>query len=162
MRAAPAFELDVTPGRTERVVLAMFGGACVAAVAAWIWSHVDAAAGPAGRGAAAWFVVGAGAAIGGSWLAWWLAPRSPGTLAWHQGQWTLCRQPAAPCAGTVQAKLDMGDWMLLCFRPAGDGPASWMAVSSHVAGPAWHALRATLFAAGASAPARGPDEGKRP
>jgi hypothetical protein len=47
--------------------------------------------------------------------------------------------------------LDGGSWMLLCFRPADGGPANWLAVSSDGAGPAWHPLRATLFAPGAAA-----------
>jgi hypothetical protein len=161
MRAAPAFELDVTPGRLERAALAIIGSACAAVVGAWLWSHVDAAAGPAGRGALAWVAVVVGAALLGLWLGWLLAPRSPGTLAWRQGQWTLSRPASAPCAGAVQAKLDVGGWMLLCFRPADAGPSSWLAVCGSAAGPAWHALRATLFAPGAPDESSGPDEGTR-
>jgi hypothetical protein len=162
MRAAPAFELDVAPGRRERAALAMIGGACAAVVAAWIWSHVDAAAGPAGRGATAWLALSAGAAVLGGWAGWRLAPRDPHTLAWRQGQWTLCRRAAVPCEGTVQVKLDLGGWMLLRFRPTADGAASWLAVSDRAAGPAWHPLRATLFAPGVSEPTRGPGQGVDP
>ena len=161
MRAAPAFELDVTPGRSERVALALLGGLCAAVVGAWVWSLVDAAAGPAGRGATAWVAVSLGTAVLGLWLGWMLSPRSPGTLAWRQGHWTLCLPAAAPCAGAVQAKLDLGAWMLMRFRPADGGRARWLAVSNSAAGPAWHALRATLFAAGAPAESHDPDEGAR-
>ena len=161
MRAAPAFELDVTPGFRERAALATIGGVCAAVVGAWLWSHVDAAAGPAGRGALAWVAVVGGAALLGLGLGWRVAPRSPGTLAWRQGQWVLSRAPAAPCAGAVQAKLDVGGWMLLCFRPVDAGRSSWLSVRCSVAGPAWHALRATLFAPGAPAESIGPDEGAR-
>jgi hypothetical protein len=159
MRAAPAFELNVTPGLPERAVLAMIGGACAPAMGAWTWSHIDAAAGPDGRGAAAWVAVGVGAAMLGSWLGWRLAPRSSHTLAWRQGQWTLGPCAAAPHGGTVQVKLDVGSWMLLRFRPTNTGPMTWLAVSSRDAGPAWHALRATLFAPGAPDSARTSDEG---
>ncbi|HEY6511963.1 MAG TPA: hypothetical protein VI032_08295 [Burkholderiaceae bacterium] len=159
MRFAPAFELDVTPGRLERVVLATIGGTCAAVVGAWLWSHVDAAAGRAGHGALAWAAVVVSATLPGLWLGWRLAPRSPGTLAWRQGEWTLSRPPAASCAGAAQAKLDGGSWMLLCFRPADGSQSRWLAVRGSAAGPAWHALRATLFAPGAPGPARGPDEG---
>jgi hypothetical protein len=162
MRAAPAFELSVTPGRAERAVLAMIGGACAAAVGAWLWSHVDAAAGPVGHGLAAWIAISLGAGGVGSWLGWMLAPRSPCTLAWHHGQWTLCRDGAVPRAGTVHAKLDIGNWMLLCFRPAAGGPKSWLGVSGCAAGPAWHALRATLFAPGVAQETSGADESVRP
>jgi hypothetical protein len=162
MRAAPAFELDVAPGRRERAALATIGGACAAALAAWIWSHVDAAAGPAGRGAMAWLAVGVGATMLGGWAGWRLAPRDPHTLAWRQGQWTLRQHSAAPCEGTLQIKLDLGGWLLLRFRSAAGGAASWLAVSDSDAGPAWHPLRATLFAPGVSEPTRGPGQGGGP
>ena len=162
MRAAPAFELHVTPGCGERGALAMLGGVCVAALGAWLWSHIDAAAGPAGHGAAAWLAVSVPAAALGGWLGWLLAPRSPCTLAWRQGQWTLCRRTAPPSAGTVHAKLDVGSWMLLCFRAADGGRTSWLAVSGRDAGPAWHALRATVFAPGSFGAASDRDEGARP
>ena len=162
MRAAPAFELSVAPGRAERAVLAMIGGACAAAVGAWLWSHVDAAAGPAGHGPAAWAAISLGAGGLGSWLGWVSARRSPCKLAWQQGQWTLSRGGAVPCAGTVHAKLDIGNWMLLCFRPAAGGPKNWLGVSEGGAGMTWHALRATLFAPGVAHEKPGPDESVRP
>ena len=162
MRAAPAFEFDVAPARRERVALAMIGGACTAVVAAWIWSLVDATAGPAGRGAMAWLALSVGATVLGGWAGWRLAPREPRTLAWRQGQWTLCRRAAAPCEGTVQVKLDLGGWMLLRFRPTADSAASWLAVSDHDAGLAWHPLRATLFAPGVSEQTHGPGQGVGP
>ena len=162
MRAAPAFELDVTPGRFERAVVAMIGGACAAVVATLVWSHIDVAAGPAGRGTLAWIAVGAGAAALGLWLGWTWPPRSRTTLAWQQAQWTLCRPPAQPSVGTVQAKLDVGSWLLLSFRPASGGATCWLGVSARHRGPAWHALRATLFAPGADESGRAPDEGSRP
>ena len=161
MRAVPPFELDVTLGRAERALLAMTGGLCAMLLGAWVWSHVDAAAGPAGHGLLYSIVVSAGSALAGLWLGWRLAPRSPGTLAWHQGQWTLRRPDLSAREGTVQAKLDVGAWMLLHFCPANGGRSSWLAVSGRNAGPAWHALRATLFAPGAAAEARSRDEGTR-
>jgi hypothetical protein len=162
MRAAPPFELDVTLGRAERALVATIGGTCAALLGAWVWSHVDAAAGPAGRGPLNSIAVSVGSALVGGWLGWWLAPRSSGTLAWRQGQWTL-RRPAMPaCDGMVQAKLDVGSWMLLCFRPVDGGRrSSWLTASSRKSGPAWHALRATLFAPGAAAEASSRDEGTR-
>jgi len=140
----------------------MIGSACAAAVGAWLWSHFDAAAGPAGRGLAAWSLVTLGAGGLGIWLGWMLAPRSPFTLAWHQGQWTLCRVGGAPCAGALRVKLDIGNWMLLCFRPADGGRMSWLGVSGGVAGPVWHALRATLFAPGVAQETLDADESVRP
>jgi len=155
MRAAP-FELDVTTGRGVRAALAVIGGLCAAALASWLWSHVDAAAGPSGHGLWPWIVVGLGAAAIGLVLGWRSAPRSAGTLGWQQGQWVLRQPPAQGRAGTVQAMLDGGSWMLLCFHPSDGGPANWLAASSRAAGPAWHPLRATLFAPGAAVAGRDP------
>jgi hypothetical protein len=162
MRAAPAFELHVTPGRGEPAALAMVGGVCAVVLDAWLWSHIDAAAGPAGHGAAAWLAVSVAAAALGVGLGWLLAPRTPCTLAWRQGQWTLCRRTAPPSAGTVQTKLDFGSWMLLCFRAADGRGSSWLAVSGRDAGPSWRALRATVFAPGSCDVASDRDEGVRP
>jgi hypothetical protein len=160
MRAAPAFEVDVTPGRSERAVLAAIGGFCAALLAAWVLSHVGAAAGPTAGDMRSWLGVGLGAALG-FLLGWLHAPRSPVVLVWQQGQWWL-RRPAAPGrAGTVQAKLDCGSWLLLCFRPAAGGPATWLGVGQRSAGPAWHALRATLFAPGVAAQEHGSREDAR-
>jgi len=161
MRFAPAFELDVTPGRLERAAVVVIGGACAAVVGAWLWSHVDAGAGPAGRGALAWVAVVVGSALLGSALGWMLASRSPGTLTWRQGQWTLSRLPAGPCSGAVQAQLDLGSWMLLRFQPADQGRSKWLAVRGSAAGQAWHALRATLFAPGAPSDPSRSGEGTR-
>ena len=157
MLTAPAFELHVVPGLGERALVATIVSASVAVLAVWLWSHVDAAAGPAGRGAASWLAVGAGAALLGAGLGWRLAPRTPAALAWRQGQWLLGRGGAVPQEGSLQARLDLGSWVLLRFRPSGGGRAIWLGVGVDQAGAAWHPLRASLFA-----PARrrdGRDEG---
>ncbi|HSB24747.1 MAG TPA: hypothetical protein VLE94_16735, partial [Burkholderiaceae bacterium] len=146
MRTAPAFELHLTPGVTERVALALIGGITAAVVAAWVWSHFDAAAGPAGRGAWAWAAATVAAAVPGSWLGWRLAPRGAVTLAWDRGSWTLCRPGGEPVPGGLQARMDLGSWMLMCFAPTDGGRATWLAVSREQAGSGWHALRASLFA----------------
>ncbi|HET7525278.1 MAG TPA: hypothetical protein VFK10_04980 [Burkholderiaceae bacterium] len=155
MRTAPPFELDVTPTRGQRAALAVIGALCAAALSAWAWSHIAAAAGPVGVSLLPWLGATAAGALLGAVLGWAGAPGSPGTLAWQQGQWTLRRPSTDPCAGTVQARLDAGSWMLLRFDPDHGGAPRWLGVSARVAGPAWHALRATLFAPGVSEPPRG-------
>jgi hypothetical protein len=163
MRAAPAFELPVALSRGERCMLALIGATCTGVIAAWLWSHVDAAAGPAGRGVLPAFGAIATAALLGAWLGWRQSPRHAGTLAWHQGNWTLRRVVGPPCEGQVQAKIDLGSWLLLRFEPIdGTGP-TWFGVDRARAGAAWHALRATLFAPGALDDAsRRSDEGASP
>jgi hypothetical protein len=146
MHTAPAFELHVAPGWGQRTLVALIGGASAAVVAIWLWSHFDAAAGPAGRSAASWLAVGAGAALIGAGLGWRLAPRAPAALAWRQGKWLLSRSGAVAQEGDLQARLDLGNWMVLCFLPAGGGRAVWLSVDVDQAGAGWHPLRATLFA----------------
>jgi hypothetical protein len=162
MRAAPAFQLTYGPGTAERSAVAAIAAACAAAVAAWIWSHVDAAAGPAGHGPMPWLLVSAGAAVLGSGLGWMLMRQQRGTIVWQQGRWSLQRSGAEALEGSLKAKVDLGSWMLLCFRPAVGGSIGWLCVSRGGAGSAWHALRATLFAPGVVEPAHdAADEGAR-
>jgi hypothetical protein len=69
-------------------------------------------------------------------------------MHWQQGQWSLRRagQPQA-MDGSLEAKLDLGSWMLLRFD-ATSGRACWLTARRQAAGSAWHALRATLYAPG--------------
>jgi hypothetical protein len=47
--------------------------------------------------------------------------------------------------GTVEPKLDLGVWVLLVLRSQ-QGAVRWATIGRQRAGPAWHPLRATLFA----------------
>jgi hypothetical protein len=76
----------------------------------------------------------------------------PRTLRWQRDCWTWSDERAVEHEGSVQAQLDFGGWLLLLLRPR-HGPAVWATVGRRRAGPAWHALRAALFA-----PRRSPDE----
>jgi len=161
MRAAPAFELHITPARGERVVLTLIGGLCASVLASWVWSHIDAAVGPVGRRALPWMTAGAGGALLGALSGWMLAPRGSALLSWRQGSWARSRSGAPALECTVQAKVDLGRWLLLRMRPADGGPVGWLGVGRGQAGVAWHAMRATLFAPGHGAQRPGPDEGLR-
>jgi hypothetical protein len=153
MRAASAFELPVTLSRGEHRVLMLIGAACAAVVGAWLWSHVDAAAGPAGYGRWPWFAAISGTAVLGAWLGWQAAPCRAGTLAWHQGVWTL--SIGTPRDGHLQAQVDLGSWLLLRFDPTDGARPIWFGTDPVRAGAAWHPLRATLFAVGDGASQRG-------
>jgi hypothetical protein len=149
MRAAPAFELSLGLSTAERSVLAALSGLAVAALGLWIWSHVDAAAGLAGRGAWPWFGVGTAAAAAGLAAGWFGAPNAMGVLRWHQGQWSLHRAGDNQSQeGIVEAKLDLGSWMLLRFDSTAGG-ALWFGASRERAAATWPALRAALYAPGA-------------
>jgi hypothetical protein len=146
MRAAPAFELTLRLSATERGLLALLAAAVAAALAAWGWSHVDAAAGPAGRGTWPWFAVVSVAAAVGAWFGWSSARLESRTLRWHQGRWTWSAD-GIEYEGTVQPKLDFGSWLLLTLRSP-QGALCWTTVGRQRAGVAWHPLRAALFAPG--------------
>jgi len=149
MRAAPAFELTLGLSATERLLLALLGAAVAAALAAWVWSHIDAAAGPAGRGTWPWFSVVVIAAGAGAWIAWRAARQAPCTLRWHHGGgWTWTQGGDLGDLlheGAVQPRLDLGSWLLLALRPR-HGAVRWATIGRQRAGAAWHPLRAALFA----------------
>jgi hypothetical protein len=154
MRAAPAFELSLGLSASERSLLALLGAAVAAALAAWVWSHVDAAAGPAGRGLWPWLVLMPAASVAGAWTAWGVARCEPCVLRWQQGRWSWIVN-GIEHEGSVQPKLDLGSWMLLALRPQGGGPVRWGTVGRQRAAAAWHPLRATLFAPAATEAATG-------
>lgn len=157
MSAAPAFELQVAPGRGERVVLMLLGGVSAVVLAAWAWAHIGAPAGPVGeRG---WLAVVMGAGLAGGVAGWRSAPRQTIRLAWRRGRWWLSLPVGPPIAGEVRARIDLGSWLLLRFAPTGSQKVRWLAIGRRRAGSSWHALRATLFAPGADAVPPGGDEG---
>jgi hypothetical protein len=156
MRSAPAFELDLRPGWAERAACSVLGAAAAGAVTAWLGSHLAAATTqgwPSLAGAIA------GALIGGG-LAWRLTPRRAARIAWHDGRWTLQCEREAALEGSLLPMLDLGSWLLLRFRPLPRGRARWLGIGRGSAGPAWHPLRATLFAP--SRASRAADEGAGP
>jgi hypothetical protein len=157
MRAAPAFELTLSPGVIERALIALLAATAAAAPAAWVWSHIDAAVGPAGRGMWPWVAVVAAALAVGASIGWSAARSESRTLRWNQGRWTWIAG-GIEHEGTVQPKLDLGSWLLLALRSR-QGALYWATVGPQRAGAAWHPLRAALFAPGSRAPEPGAGEG---
>ncbi|HEX6720621.1 MAG TPA: hypothetical protein VF107_03580 [Burkholderiaceae bacterium] len=145
MSAAPAFESTLNGGAAERSLIALLGAVTGGALGAWLWSHVDARIVLGGHAALAWLVVVASAGVSG-WIGWFIAVPRPCTLRWQQDRWTwIDAQSNIECAGTVEPRLDLGNWMLLALRSP-DGALRWATVGRRRAGAAWHPLRATLFA----------------
>jgi hypothetical protein len=156
MRAAPAFELTLGLSVTERSLLALLAAVVAAALAAWTWSHVDAAGGPAGRGLWPWLAVVPAAAAIGAWIGWSAARSESRTLRWHQERWTWIAS-GVEHEGIVQPKLDLGSWLLLTLRSR-QGALRWATAGQERAGAAWHPLRAALFAPGRGAAEPDPGE----
>jgi hypothetical protein len=160
MRAAPAFEVPFGIRPADRAVVAALAGASAAALVLWLWSHIDAAAGPMGRGIGPWLLAGVTAAAIGASAGWSLMPAMHGTFGWRQGHWTIRPVGGPPRIGVLEAKLDVGTWMLLRLRPADGGARSWFTVRrADVDVSSWHALRATLFAEIAQPPESAKDVG---
>jgi hypothetical protein len=146
MNGTPAFELTLGLNAIERSLIVLLAAAVAAALAAWGCSHVDAAAGPAGRGPWPWLTALPIAAGLGAWIGGRGARQESLALRWHHGHWTW-RIDGIEHHGSVQTKLDLGSWLLLALRPQ-HGAARWATVGRQRAGAAWHPLRATLFAPG--------------
>jgi len=146
MRAAPAFEVVFGPSAIERSLVALLVAVTFAALSAWLWSFVDAAAGPSGRGRWACLMVAGMAAGVGGWLGWAVAMPRPGTLSWYQGRWTWAdKRFGTKHEVIVEPRIDLGSWLLLVLRSP-DGVVRWVSTGRQRAGTAWHPLRATLFA----------------
>jgi hypothetical protein len=156
MRAAPAFELTLRLSATERSLVALLVAMVAAALAAWVWSHIDAAAGPAGRGTWPWLAMLPVAAGIGAWSGWTMARPDTCTLRWQGDRWSWIDR-GVESEGTVQVRLDFAAWLLLVLRPQPYGAVRWFTVGRRRAGAAWHPLRAALFAPAAIEP--GADEG---
>ena len=147
MSAAPAFELTVGGAAGERWLVALLVAVTGAALAAWLWSHADARASLGGHAAWAWFAVVAAAGAGG-WIGWLVALPRPCTLRWQPDRWTwIDAQSDIECEGTVEPRLDLGNWMLLALRSP-DGATRWAAIGRQRAGAraAGTPLRRRLFA----------------
>lgn len=86
----------------------------------------------------------------------WHARQVPMRLSWNGSHWVCVpvADAAAPvCAdtsvGDVDLMLDLGDAMLLRWRPARSAPQGpraviWLPVSRHLEAAAWHGLRVAL------------------
>jgi hypothetical protein len=145
MSAAPAFELTSSVGAVERSMLALLAAVIGAALAAWVWSHVDARIGLIGHAAWAWLAAVAAAGASGR-IGWAVAMPRACTLRWQQDRWTwIDARSNLENVGVVEPRLDLGNWMLLALRSP-DGAVRWVTVGRRRAGAAWHPLRATLFA----------------
>jgi hypothetical protein len=149
MRAAPSFELTLRLSAAERGLLALLTAVVTVALAAWAGSHVDAAAGPPGRGDWIWLVVVLVAAGIGARLGWGVSRQPWRTLRCHGGCWTWV-EGGVEHDGTVQPTIDLGSWLLLTLRTQ-EGTVRWATVGRQRAGAAWHPLRTALFAPGLSA-----------
>ena len=154
MRAAPAVDAALAPGRFERMLITLLYGMAGAVLALWAMGHARAWNGaavsiPAGLASAPAALV---AALLGAALARRVLPADPARLTWDGTAWQLRTAGPAPLRRLVVA-LDLGTWVLLKLFPADGRPVVWRVASARSAGADWHALRVALQAhAGAPQP----------
>lgn len=144
MRAAPAVEVALSPGRAERLALAGLYGLAGGVTVAWVLLRFEAAQSlPVWVAASAVAVL---AAAAGLLLARRVLPPTAGHLGWDgQGwHWRQASGTSLPLA-SVQVTLDLGSWLLLRLHPR-SGRAAWRAARASAAGGGWHALRVALAA----------------
>jgi hypothetical protein len=159
MRAAPAVDAALAPGRIERMVITLLYGMAGAVLALWAVGHAQAWAG-APVTVPPWLasvLAALATALPGAALSRRVLPAAPARLAWDGTAWQLRTAGPTPLRRLVVA-LDLGTWILLKAFPADGGTVAWRVASARSAGADWHALRVALQAhAGApQAPADGP------
>jgi hypothetical protein len=84
----------------------------------------------------------AGVALGAAASWWrWVDRQSRQFLAWDGVGWAL-----DGTAGDVALMIDLGPWMVLCFRPHESSPRRWLAVDLRRCGAPIHLCRAAVHA----------------
>lgn len=133
MHAAPAVRVELGRSRAWVVGVAVL---CAAAAGQLIaWALLAAGWAPVALPALAAMVAAALAGAHGARRA-----QAPGVLAWDGTEWRWGDR-----TGTVALMLDLDGWLMLRFRPAGEGAVSWIAASRSAARGPWAALRAALY-----------------
>jgi len=141
MRVAPPVQaLSCSAGPWWSIQLALYASG--AAVAVW-WlgaQHVQ----PGAPLLLLSLLLGGVAAL----VAWRALPVHSTPLAWDGTAWQLQPPGADARCGQVALMLDLGDWMLVRFSPAGAGWLAdvWLPLSRRDTAAAWPALRVALHA----------------
>ncbi len=133
MRQPPPVGVTCSGGAGWRLAGTLLVLGATASLLTWAFAHLEVQT-PFGPLAAAGFALALAA------LAWRRLRERPRELRWDGSRWTL-----DGVEGAVQVMGDLGGWMLLRHRPAA-GAAGWLPVAAAEAGPAWHGLRAALYA----------------
>jgi hypothetical protein len=141
MRVAPPVQaLSCSAGPWWSIQLALYASSAAVAfgwTAATLWEP--------GAGALA---AGLLAGLVGWWIARRALPVHSTPLAWDGTAWQLQPPGADARCGQVALMLDLGDWMLVRFSPAGAGRLAdvWLPLSRRDTAAAWPALRVALHA----------------
>lgn len=136
--------MTLVPDRAWHQFMALCASVAAANMAVWVAQLAQ---------ADRWVTTLAGVAVaGGVWLLTWRGlrrgDRGAGLLSWDGAAWWWSARAIEPQSGEVRVKIDLGAWLLLCFRPTGTPPqAVWLAASRATMGAAtWRAARVALCA----------------
>ena len=132
MRGAPPVRVACGPDRRWRVFEALVAGASLASGCGWLAQRLDLPALPAAAAAAgmAWGIV----------RLVQVRRARPRELAWSGRAWTL-----DGATGLPQVRLDLGNWLLLCFEFDGRRTgAAWVPLDLSAAPDTRHLLRIAL------------------
>jgi hypothetical protein len=141
MHAPPHFRISVRRFGVWRFATAGVAGCATAASTAWLMLSFDPGAWMTAAVAAAGILVVAGSA----------RPVPAFALQWDTQVWQLEPEQAGgqkPLAGRVEVAIDLGNWMLLRFRPAAaPRQAVWLPMQRQGHEADWQALRRTVYGA---------------
>ncbi len=141
MRVAPPVQaLSCSAGPWRSIQLALYATSAAVTIG-WAWATLsEPGAGPLAAGLLAGLV------------AWRVArcalPAHSTPLAWDGTAWQLRLPGGDVRCGQVALMLDLGDWMLVRFRPAGASRLAevWLPLSRRDTAADWPALRVALHA----------------
>ncbi len=139
MRAAPAFQVSLRRFGAWRSAVNLLAALALVAVLAWLWSQQR----PIGVGAWALSAVCALAAL---LPVLQVAKHRPVDLRWDGQAWHLGAATGDPVAGVLCVMLDLGEWMLLRFKPISSSASTWLPVQRRGLESQWHALRCAVYA----------------
>jgi hypothetical protein len=145
MRSAPP-PIEVQPGdaRPDRLAVVALYAIALGTLAGWL---VAGRLSLNGNSLPALAVVAASALSGmavGALIGWWIWRPPSGFLRWNGHVWTLDR-----VVGSVETRLDCGNWMLVRFQAPGRH-SLWLGLHAAEQGSRWHGLRVALLHAGGS------------
>ena len=130
MRAAPPVSVRCSGGARWRWAQTLLPALATGVFAAWLLLMNAQSATPA-----------CALALAIGLVAWRFSVPREAVLAWDGQRWT-----ADGNAGELDVMIDVGGWLLLRLRPESPGAARWIGCTAREAGPAWHALRAAVYA----------------
>ena len=145
MRAAPAIHVSLRRFTAWHAAVFALTLAGLMVVGAWLLGRESIPAATLGVGVGCSVLVSV-------WLGLSLGRMPAVDLCWDGQRWllkSLLPVNADPLAGNISVAIDLGAWMLLCFRPLNASRwrrPIWLPIQRGGIEPQWHALRCAVHA----------------